>query len=31
MRKTNDPNIESCGTPARIGARSERWQVITSL
>ena len=31
MRKSNDPNIEPCGTPARIGAQSESWPLRTTL
>ena len=31
MRKTNVPNTEPCGTPARIGAQSERWPLRTNL
>ena len=31
MRKKNGPNIEPCGTPARIGAQSESWPLRTTL
>ena len=31
MRKSSVPNMEPCGTPARIGAESESWPLITTL
>ena len=31
MRKSNGPDIEPCGTPARIGAQSESWPLRTTL